>query len=421
MNKVTENLGIRIQPFNRLTFPVVLNQIESSGFDQYFHVHIIENTHQLHRFVHESKKGLLLYSFMTPHLPQIMKEIDWVKSNKNPALKTLAGGPHSNGDPESGLKVGFDYVFSGAAEMGFANFIESYLKGKLPSEPTIFRAREIDQLDRSMPISRLFPISPPLEITRGCYWNCKFCQTACQKAKHRSLSSVAVYFQELVRRGHQRRVSFICPSAFEYGATTARELQPAAIQNLLEYCKANGTRQLEFGIFPSETRPNTVSDEFVRLIRQYCSNKKICIGGQTGSDRLLKLIRRGHTAESIEKACEISVRHQLRPYVDIIFGFPDENSFDRQETLRMIKKLATTYQARIHLHYFIPLAGTALSNSRPKRLDYKTMDTLNKFEKDGICTGWWKKGMQLSLSLIELHDRWQNQSVSYQTIHLPAA
>jgi B12-binding domain/radical SAM domain protein len=418
MQNRIENLGIRLQLFNRLTFPVVLNQIETARLDQYFQVKIIENPTQLHHFIKESEKGLLLYSFMTPQLPQILKEISWINRNRKSSLKTLAGGPHTTGDPESSLKLGFDYAFKGAAEMGFGSFIQNYLEGKLPPAPTIFSTADIDQLDRSLPISRLLATSPPLEITRGCYWNCRFCQTSCQKAKHRSLDSVKIYYQKLKRRGHHRRMNFICPSAFEYGATSARHLSLTAVKELLEYCKSNGTSHLEFGIFPSETRPNAFSEEFVELIGRFCSNRKICIGGQTGSDRLLKLIRRGHTAEQIETACEISVRYHLRPYVDIIFGFPEENSLDRRETLQLIKKLATTYRARIHLHYFIPLSGTELAHSQPKVLDYKTIDTLNKFEHDGLCTGWWKKGMQLSAELMEVQDYLKAQSISFQEMQL---
>jgi len=418
MQSKVENLGIRIQSFNRLTFPVVLNQIETARLDKYFRVKIIESPRQLKEFVRGSERGLLLYSFMTPQLPQILKELTWINHHRIPSLKTLAGGPHTCGDPESSLKLGFDYAFCGAAEMGFNSVLQNYLEGKLPEVPAIFRTEEIDQLDRSLPISQLLPVSPPLEITRGCYWNCKFCQTSCQKAKHRSLDSVRIYYQELKRRGHHLRVSFICPSAFEYGAADARKLNLTVVNELLEYCKTNGTSHLEFGIFPSETRPNTFSDEFVALINQYCSNRKICIGGQTGSNRLLKLIRRGHTAEQIEMACEISVRHRLRPYIDMIFGFPEENSQDRRETLQLIKKLATVYRARIHLHYFLPLAGTELAQSKPRVLDYKTIDILNKFENDGLCTGWWKKGWQMSNELLEIQDRLKDQNVMYRNIQL---
>jgi B12-binding domain/radical SAM domain protein len=399
-----ENLGIRLQPFNRLTFPVILNQIETAHLDQYFRVRMIENPAQLHQFIKESEKGLLLYSFMTPQLPQILKEISWINRYRRSSLKTLAGGPHTTGDPESSLKLGFDYVFRGAAEMGFGSFIQNYLEGKLPPAPAIFKTADIDWLDRSLPISRLLATSPPLEITRGCYWNCRFCQTSCQNAKHRSLDSIKIYYQGLKQRGHHRRMSFICPSAFEYGARNARQLSLMAVKELLEYCKSNGTSHLEFGIFPSETRPNTFSEEFVALISQFCSNQKICIGGQTGSDRLLKLIRRGH--------------YHLRPYVDMIFGFPEENSQDRRETLQLIKKLATTYRTRIHLHYFIPLAGTELAQSRPKALDYKTIDTLNKFEHDGLCTGWWKNGMRLSDELLKVKDYLKDQIIDYQSIQL---
>ena len=126
-----ENLGIRVQAFNRLALPVVLNQIESAQLEQYFMVKIIENPQQLKEFIRKSEKGLLLYSFMTPQLPQVLKEISWINRYKKAALKTLAGGPHTCGDPESSLKMGFDYAFCGAAEMGLGSVVQDYLKGKI--------------------------------------------------------------------------------------------------------------------------------------------------------------------------------------------------------------------------------------------------------------------------------------------------
>lgn len=70
------------------------------------------------------------------------------------------------------------------------------------------------------------------------------------------------------------------------------------------------------------------------------------------------------------------------------------------------------------MHFFLPLAGTELAQLRPRVLDYKTIDTLNKFERDGLCTGWWKKGWQLSNELLEIQDYLKDQTVTYQNVQL---
>ena len=171
-------LGIRLQTFNRLTIPVLLNQLELSDLEAQLDIKIIQNANLLRRFISDKRPGLLLYSFMTPNLPSISKEIEWVCKKKNDNLKLFAGGPHCNGD----------YAVTGAAEMGFMPFLESYLENGFHDVPTILYLPELDNLDKSLPLSKLMATSPPLEITRGCHWNCKFCQTACQKTIHRSPS-----------------------------------------------------------------------------------------------------------------------------------------------------------------------------------------------------------------------------------------
>ncbi len=409
-------LGIRLQAFNRLTFPVILHELETSGLTSIFNTILIRNREELQRFILQPIPGLLFYSFMSPHLPEVDEELNWVRLQKNLMLKTVAGGPHTSGDPVSSLKIGFDFAFSGAAEMGLHAFIWDFLDGRLPDLPAIYTVPGIDRLDRSIPFSSLMKTSPPLEITRGCYWNCRFCQTSCRKTVHRSMDSVAGYYTELRRRGHHRRVSFICPSAFEYGASAARRSNHEAIEKLLDYFLSRETVHLEFGIFPSEIRPNTFNEPLLDLIAGKCSNKKITIGAQSGSQRLLKIIRRGHTTEDIENACELCLRKNLQAQVDFIFGFPDETSYDRHESLKFISKLNRQYRARIHLHYFIPLSGTDLADSYPGRLDYRTIDTLDKFQRGGICTGWWREGRKISESLVTFRDELKQISLEYMVV-----
>ena len=58
----------RIFPFNRLTFPVLLNAWEQEGLDKHFDILITEEKPE------PVSNDVIFYSFMTPHLPIIYKD-----------------------------------------------------------------------------------------------------------------------------------------------------------------------------------------------------------------------------------------------------------------------------------------------------------------------------------------------------------
>jgi len=166
--------------------------------------------------------------------------------------------------------------------------------------------------------------------------------------------------------------------------------------------KQQGIRHLEYGIFPSELRPNTIEPDLLDLIVKYCSNKKIVIGGQSGSDRILKKMRSGHTKEDVTISCALSREAGLVPYVDFIIGYPDETEQDTLETIEFARELNLKFNARTQMHFFLPLAGTPLYSSEPAFLSKKVIQILEKYVKDGVCTDWWKQGILISKKIVEM-------------------
>ncbi|GAB4336328.1 MAG: TIGR04013 family B12-binding domain/radical SAM domain-containing protein [Calditrichia bacterium] len=407
---------MRVTRANQLTFPTLMNALERRQLDRHFRVVLLHSGDEVRDFVASRSEGMLLYSFMTPHLPEVFREVEQIRGTRSSRLLLLAGGPHSSGDPVSALKMGFDLAYSGAGETAFPQIVERYLQNGLPEGRWIVAAPPLQRLEESIPISRYFVTIPPLEITRGCFWNCRFCQTACSKPIHRDFESVEWFYGELKKRGYHRRVNFICPSVFEYGAESPAKLRIEKLERLVRFCKEGGTTYLELGIFPSEARPNTFRPEFVDIIRDYCSNRKITIGAQTGCNELLRQMKRGHTVEQVETACRLSRERGLKPLVDIIFGFPGETPDHRRKTLDFIHHLTRAYGARTQVHYFLPLTGTPLQNSSPAPLDYRSIDRLEAFQKGGICTGWWKEGIKLTRRIVELRDRINDREVEYDVL-----
>jgi B12-binding domain/radical SAM domain protein len=383
---------------NRFTIPVLLHSLEKQGLTSKYLIRVIQNPDEI-LALKGPMEPLVAYSFMTANLPEIMEEIQLLKRKLKATF--IAGGPHPTGDPEGTLKLGFDHVFTGEGEGSMPDFCEAFASGKnMDRIPPINGPRPVP-LDDSYPFSTLDPFIPPLEISRGCFYGCRFCQSAAVKSGHRSQESVNRVVQELTARGYFFRTGFICPSGFEYGASRPGDLHPERIAALLENAKAAGIRYLEYGIFPSEVRPNTVRSDILGIVARFCSNRKITLGAQSGSARILKTICRSHTTEDIEKAAALVREAGFRPQIDFILGFPGETEEDQVATCGLMLKMTRLYKAWNQVHYFLPLSGTPLYNATPAPVSERIVRMLEGFASGGVSNDWWKKGVVQSKRIVE--------------------
>jgi len=78
--------------------------------------------------------------------------------------------------------------------------------------------------------------------------------------------------------------------------TSSRSVNLDAIEKLLEELSKktrNIGGRIFLGSFPSEVRPEHVTEESIKLLRKYVANKSIIMGAQSGSEEILRRINRG--------------------------------------------------------------------------------------------------------------------------------
>ena len=160
-------------------------------------------------------------------------------------------------------------------------------------------------------------------------------------------------------------------------------------------------KKIFFGTFPGEVRPDSVSEEVVSSILPFISNNNCIVGGQSGSDRILKILRRNHSVEDIENAVDILLNYKITPKVDMIFGFYFENSEDEDQTISFMKKIINK-GAKIHAHTFMPLPGTPLEKAPPGKLSNNIKKFLGTWSKKGKVYGSWTHQENLALKLSKL-------------------
>lgn len=384
--KKKKRVIFRVSPFNRLSYPVLLNVWEQEKLDGEFEI--------LVRFwpvsPDEVRPGdVFLFSFMTSVFPRIHKEMLEIKSAGQKDVLLVGGGPHVTGDAELPLEAGFDIIFQGPAERNFLQFGLDLLDNR--SLPRIYKY--IDQLDVDdfnpyIPVSRYFETVPPLEIMRGCYWRCTYCDTHLHHVRFRTLESIETHILEMKKRD-LKRVNFISPSAMEFGASAGRRINLERIEALLALIDRHDFPFNEYGIFPSEIRPDTVTPQGMALLKRYVINKSVTIGAQSGLDRRLRELRRGHLTQDTLEAVAIANDAGFLVNLDFIVGYPDETGEERSATVEFIKNLSRNYRIRTHLHHFIPLSGSPYAFRFPTFLSQPDKDRLMKLKKAGIASDGW--------------------------------
>ena len=389
---------------NKYSVSVLIAAIESFGLTKHYDIitaPLTKAIEVLPILAHRYKLKVLAYPLLTTHLVDSLNEI---KKLINIAHKysfiTIAGGPHPTGDPYGTvLSLGFNYAFRGEGEFWFCEFLRRLVnKGDVGNIRGLCYLDEgnlklndrasIDNLNKYPPYPQNFRLLCPIEITRGCPYGCKFCQVSYifgRVPKHRDIDIIVKYAKELLRRGI-RDIRFITPNSFGYGKSRNDIIN---LIDALQIIRREGGR-LFLGTFPSEVRPEYVCEDVVRNLRGKIDNKRIIIGAQSGSNRVLKLLNRGHTVEDVDEAISILSRYGFSVDIDYIFGLPFEEDEDIELTLKHIEKVISL-GARIHAHVFMPLPGTPLEFAPPGTIDVRVRKFILKLIGKGYVYGYWEK------------------------------
>ncbi len=340
-----------------------------------------------HEALVSGTRTLVGYSFMTPDLPRVRDEVRHVR-DVLPRAVLVAGGAHPTADPEGTLALGFHHVLPGWVEGTLPRFLDSGGDGSAiicdpggrPPSPDPFPPFGEGRFG-------------PLEITRGCDWGCAFCAVGRRTVRHRGRTSILEAGERLLAAG-RRKLFFITPDALGYGEGLE------TLDDLMGELVTMGLAPV-LGTFPSEVRPERVTPEALRIVARHCANRTLVIGAQSGSDAVLRRLRRGHTVEDVERAAMTAREAGFLPHLDLIFGLPGETRDERLATMQLARKLRHQAGARVHAHYFHPLPGTPLWGQKPSPLDEETRTFLLGLRRGGAEDGSWEEQERWAWEILE--------------------
>ncbi len=360
------------------------------------------------------KKLVAAWSFYSTDFAAATRDLAEVRAHTSDLdVLHVAGGVHATAEPRATLRAGFDLAALGEGEHTSVVLIDAIARD------ADFRALQGtahldgDRLVSHGPGERIELDDWPafnathkkwnaIEITRGCVYACSFCQTPYMfkaRFRHRSVANVRAHVDAMARSG-SRFMRFLTPTSLSYGSD-GTEPNLDAVDHLLSEVRAGAGRdsKIYFGTFPSEVRPEHVTERALEILARWIDNRSLVIGGQSGSERVLEATRRGHTVGDVVRAVELCLAHGFRPDVDFLLGLPGETREDRDASMALAEKLVAM-GARIHSHAFMPLPGTPLRDAEPEEIEPETALRMSRLESRGAAYGQWRKQIVTATDLV---------------------
>jgi B12-binding domain/radical SAM domain protein len=408
-----QSLIFRAHPSSRYSIAALLGVIETDPRLVELEVSApLDLTDNLIRVAVEKGPTVIAHSVMSTQVNRVFQEVKRTKKKFGKQVVHIAGGPHATVRPGELLEAGFDYVIIGEGERAFPDLLWHLFADKEPASILGVVSGHMEHYPQPRNLPRIclddFPpfalgmnVVGPIEVTRGCPFACKFCSTPFLTGggvRHRSIDLVVKWLRKAVMTRGFERTWFLSPNALCYGGQ-GRTVEHEKLEALLKQTTAiEGLKELFFGSFPSEVRPEFVNKTVLEMLRHYVANTTLQIGLQSGSDRVLKSINRHHTLSDGISAVRTAFDCGFIPHVDMIFGLPGESRDDLNASLQLCESLIDM-GSRVHGHVFLPLPGSAFENAPPGKLDRGTRRFLTELTKKKKLTGSWSQQEKLGTEL----------------------
>jgi tRNA-2-methylthio-N6-dimethylallyladenosine synthase len=197
---------------------------------------------------------------------------------------------------------------------------------------------EIEKFDH-LPEPRIEGPTAYVSVMEGCSKYCTFCVVPYTRGEEvsRPFDDVIAEVAVLAAQG-VREVTFLGQNVNAYrGPTYEGDIADLAL--LIEYAAAvDGIERIRY----TTSHPVEVSESLVRAHREVRALvAHLHLPVQSGSDRMLRLMKRGHTAEEYQR--KVERLHEARPGIslssDFIVGFPGETEADFQDTMDLVEAI----------------------------------------------------------------------------------
>lgn len=257
---------------------------------------------------------------------------------KNPQLIIGVGGCVASQEGAAIRKRApyVDIVFGPQTLHRLPEMLNSVLKNNSPSIDISFP--EIEKFDR-LPDPRVEGAQAYVSIMEGCSKYCTFCVVPYTRGEEfsRPFDDVLAEVAHIASQG-VREVTLLGQNVNSYQGIRHDE-SVVSLALLIRYIsEIDGIERIRY----TTSHPLSFTDDLIEVYEQTSKLvNHLHLPVQSGSDRILALMKRGHTA--LEYKSRIRKLRQLRPDIsissDFIVGFPGETEADFEDTMSLIEEI----------------------------------------------------------------------------------
>jgi anaerobic magnesium-protoporphyrin IX monomethyl ester cyclase len=188
--------------------------------------------------------------------------------------------------------------------------------------------------------------STTVMTSRGCPFSCIWCGSQCtfgRKVRNRSVENVVAEIEHLVSRYAIDTVWFV-DDTFTLNK-----------KRVLEFCRLMTERNIRIS-WGCQAHVKT-ADEEMFLAMKKVGLVQLDFGVESGSNRVLKSLKKDSTDDAIRRAFDIAHRTGLRTTATFMFGSPGETIEDVEQTMQLAQEIRPDF---VSSFFITPYPGTEL-------------------------------------------------------------
>lgn len=344
------------------------------------------------------------YYGLGPTIAEYSSAVNVLKTLKaiSPSPKVVVGGPYATINPDICLRDGFDCVVQGDGE---SSVEEAFL-----GQAKVLRGEEapLDTypiIDRSLIDVHSYKyllgdkVATTVMSSQGCPFKCAFCCKNYKTVRLRSVEHVTAELDYLQREYGYTAIAFPDDLFILDRKRTERMCEVLAERGITWRCLVRGDLIVKYG------------KEFVEMMRQSgCTD--VGMGVESGSNKMLRIINKGESIETIREAVWILKNADIRVKGFFILGLPSEDKDSIQATNRF---LAEAQLDDVDVKIYQPYKGTPIWDNR-HLYDIKWMecDDYSKMFYKGKKGEYYGTVYTSKISNEEIYDAWVEMESKYK-------